>query len=672
MDSGAWAECSSPQSYSSLLEGAHTFSARAVDTAGNTSSASSKSWSIDLTAPVLTLSGTPNVVTNSLSSTFNFSATDSGGSGFADYFCQLDSAVNFVQCSAIQNYTLAAGAHLLKVRATDNAGNISSTQNFSWTIDTTPPTALITAKPLALSNSSTGTFSFSGSDTGGGAIASYSCSIDSGAFGPCTSPSTYSSLGEGSHTFAIKAVDTAGNVGTAVSYSWSVDLTAPVVTISSKPTSLNNSASANFVFSATDSGGGAVASYQCKLDGASYATCASPMNLAGLSEGTHTYSITASDTAGNTSAPVAYTWTVDLTAPTLTLSAAPASITNATSASFSFSATDSGGASVAGYECSLDGGAYVVCTDPKAYSGLAAGAHAFAVKATDSVGNVSVVKSHSWIIDLNLPTVTITTKPPSLTNSQSANFVFAGSDTGGGAVASYECQIDGGSFSSCVTPQSYSSLSSGAHTFAVRAIDTAGNVGSPVTSYNWTIDLTTPLASINSGPDSITNSTSATFTFSANPPPAGSIVGYECNLDSAGWSSCTSPKSYAGLVQASHTFEVRSIDNNTQYSAPTSDTWIIDTTVPTVSITAQPTSVTGSTSASFSFSGNDTGGGAVSYYQCKVDSGAYTNCSSPANYSSLSAGVHHFSCMDVDAEGDTNVASRCECDVDFNWPQTLL
>ena len=43
-----------------------------------------------------------------------------------------------------------------------------------------------------------------------------------------------------------------------------------------------------------------------------------------------------------------------------------------TSASVSFSSPDS---DIAGFQCSLDGGAFAACTSPKAFTGLAAGAH---------------------------------------------------------------------------------------------------------------------------------------------------------------------------------------------------------------------------------------------------------------------------------------------------------
>ena len=41
--------------------------------------------------------------------------------------------------------------------------------------------------------------------------ASFTCSLDGAAFAPCASPSVYSDLQPGWHTFAVQAVDAAGN-----------------------------------------------------------------------------------------------------------------------------------------------------------------------------------------------------------------------------------------------------------------------------------------------------------------------------------------------------------------------------------------------------------------------------------------------------------------------------
>lgn len=53
--------------------------------------------------------------------------------------------------------------------------------------------------------------------------------------------------------------------------------------------------------------------------------------------------------------------------------------------------------------------------------------------------------------------------------------------------ASSSSRADGQSFGPCSSPQSYTSLSAGQHTFAVRAGDAAGNTDATLSSYTWTI-----------------------------------------------------------------------------------------------------------------------------------------------------------------------------------------
>ncbi len=85
-------------------------------------------------------------------------------------------------------------------------------------------------------------------------------------------------------------------------------------------------------------------------------------------------------------------------------------------------------------------------------------------------------------------------------------------------------------------------------------------------------DTTAPDTLINSGPSGTVAVTEASFTFSAN--EAGST--FACRLDGASFAACSSPKSYSGLVDGAHTFEVRATDaaGNTDAS-PASRTWTI-------------------------------------------------------------------------------------------------
>ncbi len=83
----------------------------------------------------------------------------------------------------------------------------------------------------------------------------------------------------------------------------------------------------------------------------------------------------------------------------------------------------------------------------------------------------------------------ITSSPPSDSNSQSASFAFSG---GGGAT--YACQLDGSAFTTCTSPATYSNLAAGSHTFGVRAVS-GGSTG-PVSSDTWLIDTTAPTQGI--------------------------------------------------------------------------------------------------------------------------------------------------------------------------------
>ena len=90
-------------------------------------------------------------------------------------------------------------------------------------------------------------------------------------------------------------------------------------------------------------------------------------------------------------------------------------------------------------------------------------------------------------------------------------------------------------------------------------------------------DTTPPATTINTGPDSATTSTTATFTFSAN--ESGST--YSCRLDGGSWGSCASPRSYTGIGVGSHTFDVRAIDAAGNADAtPASRGWTVTAPAP--------------------------------------------------------------------------------------------
>jgi hypothetical protein len=167
-------------------------------------------------------------------------------------------------------------------------------------VDGTLPTLTIVQKPLDPSSSSSAGFAFMVSE-----IAATVCKIDSGEFLPCSSPVGYANLGDGLHTFVVRAADAAGNTGEA-SHTWTIDATAPETTLGSAPRSGTTAVAATFTFSASEA-----ASFECKLDDASFAPCTSPRSYAALSRRAHSFEVRAIDTVGNVEpAPAAHRWTI--------------------------------------------------------------------------------------------------------------------------------------------------------------------------------------------------------------------------------------------------------------------------------------------------------------------------------------------------------------------------
>jgi hypothetical protein len=206
----------------------------------------------------------------------------------------------------------------------DNAGLLSINRvGVDVVTDRTAPDTTITAQPPTPTNDSTPTFSFTGSDDYSAPVnLSFECQLDSGAYAACASPFTAPTLSDGSHTFRVRAKDESGNVdGTPASVTFVVDTAAPSASITSNPPALTASTSARFSFTGSDGGGSGLARFECSLDGGAFDPCTSPVNISGLAEGSLSFRVRAVDNAGNVGLPDSYTWTVDTTAPTVSIAA---------------------------------------------------------------------------------------------------------------------------------------------------------------------------------------------------------------------------------------------------------------------------------------------------------------------------------------------------------------
>jgi len=639
LDTGDWTACTSPREYRDLADGRHTFEVRATDGAGNIGDAATYAWTIDTTAPTVTITAGPPALTNATTASFDFEANEP-----AELECRLDAGA-WTACAS--PYELAGplvdGDHELHVRATDTAGNTGDEATYAWTIDTIAPRTTIESGPRQASNSTAASFAFTTDET-----ASFECRLDTGDWTACTSPQGYADLAEGLHAFDVRASDRAGNLGDAASSSWRIDTAAPVTTITAGPPALANRTSATFEFSADEA-----TSFECRLDTSDWTDCTSPHELAGpLADGDHELHVRATDTAGNTGDEATYAWTIDTTAPTVTITTGPRETTNSTAASFEITANEP-----ATLECRLDSGGWTACTSPHELAGpLTDGDHTFEVRATDTAGNTGAGTSRSWTVDTRAPTATITAGPRALTNATAASFQFEADEA-----ATLECRLDTGDWTVCTSPHEYLDLADGDHTFQVRATDAAGNLGAAATS-TWTIDTAAPATTITASPSALTNRASATFEFSAD-----EATSFECRLDAGDWTACTSPQSFADLADGRHAVEIRATDKAGNTGQPASSTWTIDTIAPITTITSGPRETTNSTAASFEFTADE-----AASFECRLDEGDWTACTSPRLYVDLAAGRHTVQVRGTDHAGNTGLAATYSWTIDTHAPTTTV
>jgi probable HAF family extracellular repeat protein len=124
--------------------------------------------------------------------------------------------------------------------------------------------------------------------------------------------------------------------------------------------------------------------------------------------------------------------------------------------------------------------------------------------------------------------------------------------------ATFECSLDGTPFAPCASPYPMTGLALGDHMFRVRAVNDLAPEPTPV-ERTWTIveDNTPPDTTILQGPSGIVKSSSAMFRFSSLDTD---VASFECSLDGAEFTKCSSPITYRKLGFAEHTFRVRAID----------------------------------------------------------------------------------------------------------------
>ncbi|RPH69297.1 hypothetical protein EHM76_07215, partial [bacterium] len=439
---------------------------------------------------------------------------------------------------------------------------------------------------------------------------------------------------------------------------------------------------------------------------------------------THTFEVLSVDNSTNKDpSPASFNWNVDTISPIASINTAidgnnrivtNGSSTKSNAMMFEFSGNDTG-VGINHLECSLDGASFSICSTPVQITSadLLDGSHSFMVVAQDNVGNIMTAPVlFNWTVDTLPPTTAINTAidgnngtlvSGDITNSTSIDFTFSGNDRGinennGVGIKQIQCSIDNSNFTECVSPIEYDNLSDGNHSLLILSEDNVGNRGQVPSSFNWTIDTEAPSTSIFSAIDgnndfliqgSNTSSNSMSFEFSANDTGGNEDVGVgikqiQCSIDNSNFTDCVSPLEIESdtLKDGSHVFMIRAEDNVENLSPePSSFNWTIDTVSPTTIISnvtdGNRTSISNGSntrfnSATFAFSGNDTGVG-ISNFECSLDNSNFTTCSSPVQATNLTDGDHTVTIRSQDSVGNVDISpSSFSWTVDTVPPETSI
>ncbi|MEI6447021.1 MAG: hypothetical protein WCO96_03960 [Actinomycetes bacterium] len=197
-------------SLTSLTVGPYVVSVRQTDASGNVGAVKTVTWSVGLVSPPQ-LSGAPSGSTRSTTATITIS-----GSLGQTFKCSVDGA-SYTTCTSPLSLTgLEVGLHTVSVKAVDGSDNESGATTVSWTV-TKPAAPTVTVNPTGnVANGQASIITFSG-ESG----STYTCSIDGGAYGSCTSGLSVANTVLGNHSVAVKQTN-GGQTSDAATRSWVV------------------------------------------------------------------------------------------------------------------------------------------------------------------------------------------------------------------------------------------------------------------------------------------------------------------------------------------------------------------------------------------------------------------------------------------------------------------
>jgi hypothetical protein len=624
-----------------LSQGTHTLVATLYNLAGNEGTATSQ-FTVDLTPPTIqivqpAMGAYLNVTTPTIS--IQYSDNDAvnlstlkvliNGTDLTSLFTKTNTGATATLPAAD---ALSQGANRVVAQIQDLAGNQASTST-SFNIDTTPPTISF-SHPTANSylGSSTAQVMVQYSDDQAINTAQLNVTLDGATVQMTVAPTSASgavtNLTNGAHVLAASIKDMAGNVGSA-QITFYVDTTIPTIHVTQPaPNAILNTPTPQVLVSYTDLTGVNLATLHVFVNGVdatslfnvTSASATAQLTAAfALPDGQNTISAQIANLAGSVGT-ASSTFLVDTTPPTISFQAPPG-MTNSNAPTVTIFYSDAtSGVDPSTLVVTLDGANISTLVAPGASSAtgvlqltppLADGTHVLTATVSDRAGNQSAAAKDSFIVDTTPPIVSFTSPlDNSFINNPTPTIALQYSDGTGVGVNTNSVNVylqQGTNPATNITsyvqvgPQqatgaipSGASLSDGTYVLSAVVNDLVGNTGKA--SATFVLDTVPPTGTIQApAANAIFNTSVITVSLLYQDDRSGvdtsKLVLTVDGISEVGVLTL-SPTQATGtlpaLANGVHTIQLTVFDRAGNSSGVISQTFEIDTTVPTIFASVLP------------------------------------------------------------------------------------